>query len=146
MRLTTTSRGSEPWSTPVDSMDGALSCRQRGKMFCMECLPILSLFALVFIGYRIEKLHNLMAEWKSDRNDANGIAAQRWQVLEKPDQEDELYQKARELVIEARKASTSFLQRKLGIGYSRAAHLLDMLEEEGVVGPGEGSKPREVLE
>jgi S-DNA-T family DNA segregation ATPase FtsK/SpoIIIE len=70
----------------------------------------------------------------------------KWQVLEKPDQEDELYQKARELVIEARKASTSFLQRKLGIGYSRASHLLDRLEEEGVIGPAEGSKPREVLE
>jgi DNA segregation ATPase FtsK/SpoIIIE-like protein len=109
----------------------------------MEYLPILSLFALAFIGYRIEKLHNLMAEWKSDWNDANGIAAQRWEVLEEPDQEDELYQKAKELVIEARKASTSFLQRKLGIGYSRAAHLLD---EEGVVGPGEGSKPREVFD
>jgi hypothetical protein len=74
----------------------------------MEYLPILSLFALAFIGYRIEKLHNLMAEWKSDWNDANGIAAQRWEVLEEPDQEDELYQKAKELVIEARKASTSY--------------------------------------
>ena len=112
----------------------------------MEYLPILSLFALVFIGYRIEKLHKLLAEWKSDWDEANGITAQRREIIEEQDEEDELYQKAKEVVIKARKASTSFLQRKLGIGYSRAAHLLDRLEEEGVIGPGEGSKPREVLE
>ncbi len=59
---------------------------------------------------------------------------------------DELYEEARQIVIEARKASTSFLQRKLGIGYGRAAKLIDILEEKGVVGPGNGSKPRDVLE
>ncbi len=62
------------------------------------------------------------------------------------DDDDELYEEAREIVIEAKKASTSFLQRKLKVGYARAARLVDMLEERGVVGPGEGSKPREVLE
>ncbi len=61
------------------------------------------------------------------------------------DAEDDLYEEARETVIEARKASTSFLQRKLGVGYARAARLMDMLEERGVVGPGSGAKPREVL-
>jgi DNA segregation ATPase FtsK/SpoIIIE-like protein len=112
----------------------------------MEYLPILSLFALLFIGYRVEKLHDLMAARKSDRDEAKRTSAD-WQgVFYEPDEEDELYQKAKELVIEARKASTSFLQRKLGIGYSRAAHLLDRLEDEGVIGPGEGSRPREVLE
>lgn len=59
---------------------------------------------------------------------------------------DDLYEEARETVIHAGKASASYLQRKLGIGYARAARLLDILEERGVVGPGEGSKPREVLE
>lgn len=43
------------------------------------------------------------------------------------------------------KASASLLQRRLAIGYARAARLLDMLEESGVVGPQQGSKPREVL-
>ena len=62
------------------------------------------------------------------------------------DDEDELYEEAREIVIEAGKASSSYLQRKLKIGYSRAARLLDMLEERGVVGPADGSKPREILE
>jgi len=58
--------------------------------------------------------------------------------------EDPLYEEAKKMVIETRKASASFLQRRLRIGYARAARLLDMLEEEGVVGPGEGAKPREV--
>jgi DNA segregation ATPase FtsK/SpoIIIE-like protein len=58
---------------------------------------------------------------------------------------DELYGEAKKAVIEAGKASTSYLQRKLGVGYSRAAKLIDMLEERGVIGKGEGSKPREVI-
>lgn len=62
------------------------------------------------------------------------------------DADDDLYEDARATVISTRKASTSYLQRKLGVGYSRAARLIDMLEERGVVGPAAGSKPREVLE
>jgi len=61
------------------------------------------------------------------------------------DEEDELYEPAREAVIEANKASTSFLQRKLGIGYSRAAKLMDLLEGHGVISPANGSKPREII-
>lgn len=60
--------------------------------------------------------------------------------------DDDLYEDARMTVIEAGKASTSFLQRKLGVGYARAAKLIDMLEERGVVGAGNGAKPRDVLE
>jgi S-DNA-T family DNA segregation ATPase FtsK/SpoIIIE len=59
---------------------------------------------------------------------------------------DELYEEAREIVIHAGKASASYLQRKLKVGYARAARLLDMLEERGVIGPGEGAKQREVYE
>ena len=62
------------------------------------------------------------------------------------DAEDNLYEAARETVIKAGKASTSYLQRRLGVGYSRAAKLIDMLEERGVVGPANGSKPRDILE
>jgi len=59
--------------------------------------------------------------------------------------EDPLYEEAKRVVIEARKASASLLQRRLRLGYARAARLIDMLEERGVVGPGEGAKPREIL-
>lgn len=65
---------------------------------------------------------------------------------EKEEADDDLYEDARQTVIEAGKASTSYLQRKLGVGYARAARLIDMLEERGVIGPGSGAKPREVLE
>jgi S-DNA-T family DNA segregation ATPase FtsK/SpoIIIE len=61
------------------------------------------------------------------------------------DDDDEMYEPAREAVVSAGKASTSYIQRKLGIGYSRAAKLMDMLEEHGVIGPANGSKPREVM-
>jgi len=59
-------------------------------------------------------------------------------------EEDLLYEEAKRVVIEARKASASLLQRKLRIGYARAARLIDIMEERGVVGPGQGAKPREV--
>jgi DNA segregation ATPase FtsK/SpoIIIE, S-DNA-T family len=61
------------------------------------------------------------------------------------DGEDDMYEQAREAVLEAGKASTSYLQRKLRVGYARAARLIDILEERGVIGPGDGAKPREVL-
>ena len=60
-------------------------------------------------------------------------------------EEDDMYNDAKEAVISAGKASTSYIQRKLGVGYSRAAKLMDMLEEKGVIGPANGSKPREVM-
>ena len=58
---------------------------------------------------------------------------------------DELYEDAVKIVLETRHASVSVLQRRFGLGYSRAARLIDMMEEEGIVGPYRGSKPREVL-
>lgn len=61
------------------------------------------------------------------------------------DDDDTLLPEARRMVIEARKASASLLQRRLRIGYARAARLLDLLEKEGVVGQQEGSRPREVF-
>ncbi|MCF6093169.1 DNA translocase FtsK [Microaerobacter geothermalis] len=59
--------------------------------------------------------------------------------------DDELYEQAVQMVIEAQTASVSLLQRRLRIGYARAARLIDSMEANGIVGPYEGSKPREVL-
>lgn len=58
--------------------------------------------------------------------------------------DDELYHEAIKVVTEAQKASASLLQRRLSIGYARAARLLDIMEDKGVIGPGDGAKPREV--
>ncbi|KPJ86072.1 hypothetical protein AMJ57_00765 [Parcubacteria bacterium SG8_24] len=61
------------------------------------------------------------------------------------DGDDELYDEAKETVVRAGKASASYLQRRLKVGYARAARLLDLLEERGIIGPGHGAKPREIL-
>jgi len=60
------------------------------------------------------------------------------------DEDDELYDEAVQMVAEAKKASASLLQRRLRVGYARAARLLDLMEARGIIGPGEGAKPRDV--
>jgi len=66
-------------------------------------------------------------------------------LTESEEGDDEKYEEAKALVVSSGKASTSFLQRRLGLGYARAARMMDILEERGVVGPGIGAKPRDVL-
>jgi S-DNA-T family DNA segregation ATPase FtsK/SpoIIIE len=58
---------------------------------------------------------------------------------------DDLYEAAKEYTIKLKVVSTSMIQRALGVGYSRAAKLIEMLEEKGVIGVANGSKPREVI-
>jgi S-DNA-T family DNA segregation ATPase FtsK/SpoIIIE len=66
-------------------------------------------------------------------------------IRESAEQEDDLLRKAAELVVRHKQGSVSLLQRRLAVGYQRAARLIDQLEEEGIVGPYDGSKAREVL-
>ena len=66
-------------------------------------------------------------------------------VEEGESQDDPMYGDAVKLVVEFGKASTSLLQRRLRIGYGRAAHLIDLMEQDGIVGAADGPKPREVL-
>ncbi len=61
------------------------------------------------------------------------------------DHRDELYEQARELVISTRQASASFIQRRMRVGYPRAARMVEMMEEDGLVGPAIGGKPREIF-
>lgn len=67
------------------------------------------------------------------------------QAEEEPGEKDILYNKALELILLTGQASASYLQRKLKLGYARAARIIDQMELEGILGPSEGSKPREIL-
>jgi S-DNA-T family DNA segregation ATPase FtsK/SpoIIIE len=66
-------------------------------------------------------------------------------ALEADGEKDELYEKAVETVLNSGQASASYLQRRLKLGYARAARIIDQMEGEGLIGPSEGSKPREIL-
>lgn len=92
-----------------------------------------ALFSQVKIENELSK--DLETELESPRSDFEIFSGQN----------DPLYEEARRIVTEARKASASLLQRRLRIGYARAARLIDFLEEKGVVGPGDGARPREVF-
>ena len=61
------------------------------------------------------------------------------------DADEEIVQKCMEVIRQEKKASTSLLQRRLRLGYTRAARMMDILEQRGIIGPGEGAKPREIL-
>jgi DNA segregation ATPase FtsK/SpoIIIE, S-DNA-T family len=106
----------------------------------------------------VNKLINFIKEVNLESEEENGLAedlegfvesssSPKELDLEKWDKssEDELYPEAYEIVVKAGKASASLLQRRLRIGYSRAARLLDLLEENEIVGPVDGAKPREVF-
>jgi S-DNA-T family DNA segregation ATPase FtsK/SpoIIIE len=83
---------------------------------------------------------------KSDENDVSAVVgAGGFDSFGNEEEDDELYEAAKQTVIEAGKGSTSYIQRKLRVGYARAARLMDILEERGVIGPADGSKPRDVL-
>ncbi len=66
-------------------------------------------------------------------------------TLEELGEKDELYDKAVEIIMTTGQASASYLQRKMKLGYARAARIIDQMESEGLLGPSEGSKPREIL-
>jgi S-DNA-T family DNA segregation ATPase FtsK/SpoIIIE len=85
-----------------------------------------------------EYVEGFLESPKDDRVSADGSNPD-------PDENDTLFNDAVQLVFSNRKASTSLLQRHLRIGYGRAAHLIDLMERDGLVGPADGSRPREIL-
>ncbi len=93
-------------------------------------LLIILLTVQLFVIYKLQKVSVLL----KNTNIAQGDSRTK----------DELYDEAKRIVLETGIASASHLQRHLRIGYARAASLLDMLEEEGIVDPAIGNKPREV--
>jgi S-DNA-T family DNA segregation ATPase FtsK/SpoIIIE len=101
------------------------------------------------------EMRNIVNYWRSSQGSptraeppAEGQPEQAelpWADIMAAADKDDLLEEAVKLVVEAGRASTSLLQRRLGIGYPRASRLMDQLEEEGVIGPSEGSRPREVF-
>jgi S-DNA-T family DNA segregation ATPase FtsK/SpoIIIE len=85
--------------------------------------------------------HGFLAAPKDEGNSSNEEAG----LEGNSDDDDPLFNDAVHLVFEFGKASTSLLQRRLRIGYGRAAHLIDLMERDGIVGPADGPKPREIL-
>ena len=128
---------------------------------------------LLYLPAGSARVHRLHAPFVTEKEiaavvefwKAQGLAVYQEQFLEAPKEErepgpagasieageegeaedDPLYQDAVRLVVEFGKASTSLLQRRLRIGYGRAAHLIDLMEHDGIVGAADGPKPREVL-
>ncbi|HJT24602.1 MAG TPA: DNA translocase FtsK, partial [bacterium] len=95
----------------------------------------------------LEEIERLVDFWKSQGGPqyTADLTATKSKDLVTEDSEDELYGEAVEIVMRAKQASTSLLQRRLKIGYGRAARLLDDMEMRGIVGPADGNKPRKIL-
>jgi len=103
------------------------------------------------------EIKNVVAYWKragamtasnpaaDDTAENNAAQPLPWAGILEEANKDNMLQQAIQLVIEQQRASATFLQRKLGIGYPRASRLMDQLEEEGVIGPAQGGSAREVL-
>jgi S-DNA-T family DNA segregation ATPase FtsK/SpoIIIE len=84
-----------------------------------------------------EYVHGFLESPRDERPDTEGTTAE--------GDDDPMFDDAVRLVFEFGKASTSLLQRRLRIGYGRAAHLIDLMERDGLVGAADGSRPRELL-
>jgi S-DNA-T family DNA segregation ATPase FtsK/SpoIIIE len=138
--------------TIIDQMGAEKLLGQGDMLYLSSDSPRLTRIQSAFIsGEEIKKvvaylkaqdahtLDTIDLEEKSDSGNANSFMVSL--TGDDMEAEDDLFDDAKQAV----KASTSYLQRKLRIGYSRAARLMDILEEQGVIGPADGSRPREVL-
>jgi S-DNA-T family DNA segregation ATPase FtsK/SpoIIIE len=94
----------------------------------------------------INRIVRFLKEQAEPQYSAEALEAKEAGVIAEAQQDagDELFDKALEYVISTKYASASMLQRRMRIGYTRAARLIDMMEERGYIGPADGSKPREV--
>jgi len=92
-----------------------------------------------------ERVAGYWKDYESDEEEIDLSVESASAAAEDADVDDDLFDQARELVIMHQQGSISLIQRRLRVGYARAARLIDMLEQSGVVGPFEGSKAREVL-
>ncbi|MBC8253903.1 MAG: DNA translocase FtsK [Ardenticatenia bacterium] len=92
-----------------------------------------------------QEIHKIVTFWKESVGELRATVSRPWDSIIAEEESDPMLEAAIDIVLATGRASTTHLQRRLGIGYPRAARLMDQLEEEGIIGPAEGSQPREVL-
>ena len=135
-------------SRTVLDMNGADKLLGKGDLLFLkpgEHKPIRAQGSLIF-DREIERINSFIKKQRPSAYNQELLEAQEKKGgysrrLEK----DELFDEAVKVILQTKQASVSMLQRRLGLGYTRAARLIDMMEEEGIVGPYRGSKPREIL-
>ncbi len=133
-------------SRTVLDMNGADKLLGRGDMLFIEpgaSRPIRAQGSLI----SDKEIERIVSFIKSQREPqyAESILEGEKKVAFKKFEKDEVYEEAVKMILETQQASVSVLQRRLGLGYTRAARLMDMMEDEGIVGPYQGSKPRDIL-
>lgn len=133
-------------SRTVLDMNGADKLLGRGDMLFVEpgaSKPVRAQCSLIS-DREIEKITSFIKSQRKPEYVEDILDVQKKTGFKKFEK-DEVYEEAVRLILETRQASVSVLQRRLGLGYTRAARLIDMMEDEGIVGPYQGSKPRDIL-
>lgn len=133
-------------SRTVLDINGADKLLGRGDMLMVEpgaSKPVRAQCCLIS-DKEIEGITNFIKAQRQPQYVPEIMEAQKTGSFKKFDK-DEVYEEAVKLILESKQASVSVLQRRLGLGYTRAARLIDMMEDEGIVGPYQGSKPRDLL-
>jgi len=133
-------------SRTVLDTNGADKLLGKGDMLFIEpgaSRPVRAQGSLVS-DEEIERIVKFVSQQRQPEYDIDILKEQK-KAKFKTFEKDEVYEEAVKLVLQTKQASVSMLQRRLGLGYTRAARLIDMMEDEGIVGPYAGSKPREIL-
>ncbi|MFH0771016.1 MAG: DNA translocase FtsK [Candidatus Omnitrophota bacterium] len=134
-------------SRTVLDMNGADKLLGKGDMLFLkpgESKPIRAQGCLVK-DRELERIVNFIKEQRPAEYDEEVLKEQDKKVQGRTYEKDDMYEEAVNMVIETKQASVSMLQRRLGLGYTRAARLIDTMEADGIVGPYNGSKPREIF-
>jgi len=139
-------------ATKVDSRtvldaNGADKLLGKGDMLFLEPgapKPIRAQGSLV-TDAEIERVVQFIKSQRPPQYDESILSEQAQKMTMKRFEKDEIYGEAVRVILETRQASVSILQRRLGLGYTRAARIIDMMEQEGIVGPYQGSKARDIL-
>jgi len=134
-------------SRTILDMNGAESLLGRGDMLYLPP-GVPKPYRLQGAFVTIEEIERLVDFWKAQggpQYSADMHATKNNKDVVMEESQDDLYNEAVQIILRSKQASTSFLQRRLKVGYSRAARLLDDMELRGIVGPADGNKPRKIM-